>query len=65
MAELPPLFNPTKVQALTLQANGQLTGGPLHIPTAKIFDVVPAGLAQNAFQFIATDLPICSASGAN
>ena len=35
-----PKYSPTKMQALSLRSNGQLTGGPLCIPAFKIFDVV-------------------------
>jgi uncharacterized protein YuzE len=43
-------YNPTKMQTLTLQSNGQIIGGPLLIPAAKLFDTVPPGVGQNDFQ---------------
>ena len=51
-----PTYGPTKMQALSLDANGQLTGGPLHIPASNVFDVVPAGVPQTEFLFGAQDL---------
>ena len=46
-----PRYNPTKMQALTLQANGQLSGGPLLIPASKVYDMLPPGLGPNDFTF--------------
>ena len=51
-----PRYNPTKMQALTLQANGQLSGGPLLIPASKAYDTLPPGLGQNDFTFTGQDL---------
>ena len=53
---LSPHHNPTKMQALTLQANGQLSGGPLLIPASKVYDTLPPGLGQNEFTFTGQDL---------
>ena len=46
-----PPYNPTKMQALTLQAHGQLSGGPLLIPASKVYDTLPPGLGQSHFTF--------------
>ena len=51
-----PCYNPTKMQALTLQANGQLSGGPLLIPASKVYDTLPPGPGQNDFTFTAQEL---------
>ena len=51
-----PPYNPTKIQALTPQANGQLTGGPLLIPASKVYDTVPPGLGLNGFTFTGQEL---------
>ena len=51
-----PRYSPTKMQALTLQANGQLRGGPLLIPASKAYDTLPPRLDQNDFTFTAQDL---------
>lgn len=45
-----------KMLALSLQPNGQLTGGTLYIPASKVFDVLRAGVLPNDFQFDAQDL---------
>ena len=44
------------MQALTLRANGQLSGGPLLIPASKVYDTLPSGLGQNDFTFTGQDL---------
>ena len=44
------------MQALTLQANGQLSGGPLLIPASNVYDTLPPGLGPNDFTFTAQDL---------
>ena len=44
------------MQALTLQANGQLTDGPLLIPASKVYDTVPLGLGLNDFTFTGQEL---------
>ena len=51
-----PRYNPTKMQVLTLQANGQLRGGPLLIPASKAYDTLPPELGPNDFTFTAQDL---------
>ena len=51
-----PHYNPTKMQALTLQANGQLSGGPLLIPASKVYDTLPPRLGPNDFTFTGQDL---------
>ena len=51
-----PRYNPTKMQALTLRANGQISGGPLLIPASKVYDTLPPGLGPNDFTFTAQDL---------
>ena len=51
-----PRYNPTKMQALTLQASGQLSGGPLLIPASKVYDTLPPGLGQDDFTFTGQDL---------
>ena len=51
-----PPYSPTKMQALTLQANGQLSGSPLLIPASKVYDTLPPGLGQNNFAFTGQDL---------
>ena len=51
-----PRYNPTKMQALTLQANGQLSGGPLLIPASKVYDTLSPGLGPNDFTFTGQDL---------
>ena len=53
-----PSYNPTKMQALTLQANGQLRGGPLLIPASKAYDTPPPELGPNDFTFTAQDLAV-------
>ena len=44
------------MQALSLQTNGQLAGGPLYIPAAKAFDVATAAALPPDYQFGAQDL---------
>ena len=44
------------MQTLSLQAIGQLTGGPLCIPASKIFDTVPTAVHPTDFLFRAQDL---------
>ena len=52
-----PPYNPIKMQALRLQANGQLSGGgSLLIPASKVFDTLPPGLGPNDFTFTGQDL---------
>ena len=53
---LSPRYNPTKMQALTLRANGQISGGPLLIPASKVYDTLPPGLGPNDFTFTGQDL---------
>jgi hypothetical protein len=45
-----PLYNPTKMQTVTIRGNGQSIGAPLIIPAAKLFDTVPPDVGPNDFQ---------------
>ena len=53
-----PPYNPTKIQVLILQANGQLAGGPILIPASTVYDpgTLPPGLGPNDFTFTGQDL---------